>query len=72
MKPHKGTIEHYFIESFKKEHYPLLGENLGYVVCGKSHGHPELTGWIRTSAVVKREGKEVETLNSRYTLGKPA
>ena len=47
---------------------PSLG--LGYYVTGYPWGHPDFTGWIRTSYVVKRTGNEIETNNSRYTLQK--
>jgi hypothetical protein len=67
MKPHRGTIymwskvEHPII----KEMYP---ESLGYKIKGIPQGHSEFVNWILTSPVVKQEGCEIETLNSRYTL----
>lgn len=67
-KPHKGTIESWF-----KWPRPPSGYGLGYVIVGHSVCHPEFGGGpIRTSLVVKHEGSEIETLNSRYTLGRPA
>lgn len=54
-KPHKGKI--------------LGAQRFGHVVIGESQGHPDFEDGlvIRTSRVVKIEGNEVETLNSRYT-----
>lgn len=64
-KPHKGTIDQWF-------KLPCTS-GLGYMICGDSVDHPEFGGGdIRTSYVVKHEGSEVETRNSRYTLGNPA
>ncbi len=72
-KPHKGIIDHWYIEEFNKDDYPDLLPNLGYVIRGVPWNHPEFANcsWIRTSAIVKHDGNEVETLNSRYTLGEP-
>lgn len=65
LKPHKGTIENW-AKLFCTE------QGLGYVVYGNSVDHPEFGGrQIRTSWVVKHEGTEIETRNSRYTLGVP-
>lgn len=66
-KPHKGTIDHWH-----KEEWPTIG-GLGYVIVGRSAGHPQFDGRvIHTSYVVAKAGDEIETRNSRYTLGKPA
>lgn len=60
-KPHKGTIRHW-------EKHPCR-DGLGYCVYGVVKGHPQWgEGFIRTSFVVKRDGNEIETNNSRYTL----
>lgn len=65
IKEHKGTIDNWY-------KYPCK-PGLGYVVCGYSVDHPEFAGdWMHTSWVVKREGNEIETRNSRYTLGSEA
>jgi hypothetical protein len=65
MKPHKGilknAVKHVITEPTK--------EHLGYYFTGVFEGHPDFngeSGYI--SMVVKQEGNEVETLNSRYTL----
>lgn len=69
MKPYRGEIT-----EWHKVHHParcLVGEfanTLGYSINGKPMGHPTFVGWIRTSPVVRHEGNEIETLNSRYTL----
>jgi len=63
-KPHKGTI----INWYKQEYSEDLG--LGYVIRGISLDHPDFgPGAMRTSWVVAHEGNEIETRNSRYTLG---
>lgn len=67
-KPHKGTVENWI-------KWPTSQKNcgLGYMIVGDSIGHPQYDGIaIRTSYVVKHEGDEIETKNSRYTLGRPA
>jgi len=64
-KPHKGTIR-----LWHKEECGSMG--LGYVICGLSDGHPDFDGYpMHTSYVVKHEGNEIETRNSRYTLSDP-
>lgn len=70
MKPYKGEISNWYKNHFNKYAFPSLGENLGYTIVGKPHGHPEFITWIYTSAVVKhnQETGEIETLNSRYKL----
>jgi hypothetical protein len=65
-KPHKGTIENWFKLACK--------QGLGYAICGWAVGHPQFNGeGICTSYVVEHDEAtgEVETRNSRYTLGKP-
>ncbi|CAB4200412.1 hypothetical protein UFOVP1339_43 [uncultured Caudovirales phage] len=69
-KPHKGTIN-----SWLKWELPASQGNqgLGYVIIGDSVDHPEFGGGpIHTSWVVSHEGSEIETRNSRYTLGRSA
>lgn len=62
-KPHKGTLDQW------KKHPTYIG---GYFFTGKFVDHPEFAGKKgHTSRVVAQEGYEVETLNSRYTLGDP-
>ncbi len=63
-KPHRGTIS---------EWYPASCEDgLGYLIFGVSVDHPEFAGRdMHTSYIVKHDGNEIETRNSRYTLGDP-
>ena len=62
MKPHKGTLN-----LWRKVTY-----SNGYNYEGIFEGHPEFNGSMGyTSLILKEEGKEIETLNSRYTLGEP-
>jgi hypothetical protein len=72
-KPFKGRIEDWDTIRFDPA---LAFDNLGFVITGRPLGHLEFTGWIRTSAVVKVNDKQipwtVETLNSIYELGDPA
>lgn len=68
QKPHKGKIRCWGKYHFDKVLYPELGDSLGYTIVGRPIDHPEFTRWMRTSAVVKHEGNEIETLNSRYEL----
>lgn len=67
-KAHKGRIEGWVVG-------PWFGQRQN-VVIGMLYGHPDFKDGkhIRTSPVVKIdvEKGEVETRNSRYTLGKPA
>jgi hypothetical protein len=61
-KPHRGTIENW-------RHVDL---HEGYVIVGRFTDHPWLRkhgGESMTSLVVSKNGNEIETLNSRYTLG---
>lgn len=64
-KPHFGTIN-----NWSESH--MTSRGLGYIIMGESDGHPQFSGGpIYTSYVVKRDGDEIETRNSRYTLGTP-
>lgn len=58
MKPFKGEIHNWSIRTFVD----------GYIITGIPVGHPKFKNWMRTSKVVKRVGRNVETLNSRYVL----
>jgi hypothetical protein len=63
-KPHKGRIE-----QWSKVTYPSEGVTL---VWGLFDGHPNFSGYHgHTSYIVSQEGNEIETRNSRYTLGEP-
>lgn len=63
-KPHYGTINNW--------HERITEGGLGYIVIGLSDGHPQFDGGpIYTSSVIARAGNEIETRNSRYTLGQP-
>lgn len=68
QKPFKGQIRCWGKYRFDPLMYPHLGENLGYVIVGRPINHPQFTGWMQTSAIVKHEGNIVETLNSIYEL----
>lgn len=62
-KPFKG-----YIRDWAWERYPN-----GIVASGIPIGHPNFTGWIRTSKVVNKTPCDngdtaIETLNSRYIL----
>ena len=66
-KPHKGTINNWFKWSVEGM------SGLGYVIVGDSLDHPQFGGGaIRTSYVVAKIDDEIETRNSRYTLGRKA
>lgn len=61
MKPHKGTIDNWRIIP--------AGDRL--IVAGKFVDHPQFAGMYgHTSWIVDVDGFEVETRNSRYTLGR--
>lgn len=63
MKPHKGIIHGWYAQNIENS----------YIIWGRSEGHPQFNSrFIHTSLVIKRVGNEIETLNSRYTLGQPA
>lgn len=77
-KPHKGTIESWRKIKLTKEEISycskIYGEKCGtYYIFGTCINHPEFgtTNMFRSSWIVKRRGNEIETRNSRYTLGKP-
>lgn len=55
-KPHKGKI--------------LGAQRFGHAVFGEAQGHPDFEDGtvILTSSVIKVDGNEVETRNSRYTV----
>lgn len=63
MKPHKGKIKGW-------SKLKVAGaEGLGYLIVGQFVDHPEFAHMSgHTSWVVKHEGAEIETRNSRYTL----
>lgn len=69
-KPYKGTINNWVKWGVHSRH----GDpGLGYRIIGESVDRPEGGGDpIHTTLVISREGKSIETLNSRYTLGTPA
>jgi hypothetical protein len=64
VKPHKGEIHRWKKFDFSKTHPHECYDNLGYVIFGFRNN----TTYMRTSPVVKHEGNEIETINSRYTL----
>lgn len=74
MKPHRGLVEDWYIQSFDKEKaqsmYPGEDLGLGYIIRGRVL---HLSSWSggNTSWVMFRDGNEIETRNSKYTLGKP-
>lgn len=68
QKPFKGHISNWFKRAFDQSAHTSLPSNLGYIICGRPSGHPVFKDRIYTSAVVKHEGNQVETLNSRYEL----
>jgi hypothetical protein len=66
-KPHNGELHDWF-------KMPAGDLGLGFVVFGRSHGHPVWGGGeMRTSYVVAHDEAtgEIETRNSRYTLVGP-
>ena len=69
-KQYKGEIHNWEIHRFDKNRHPGYEHTLGYVIVGKPKGHPNFTGWIQTSAVVKHDplDNEIETMNSYYKL----
>ena len=59
-KPHKGTIDEWV----------KIRAGIGYFIVGISIDHPQFAGQeMHTSYVVSHVGDEIETRNSRYTLG---
>ena len=75
-KPHKGIINDWWEVPFDKDivrsHYDE-DPGLGYFIRGRVYGHVLYgsTSSFHTSWVVSRNGSEIETRNSRYTLGAP-
>lgn len=64
LKPHKGTFH-----IFAKRNYP----DGRYNYTGYFQDHPQFgANFGHISLVVKEEGDEVETLNSRYTVVRPS
>ena len=72
MKPHKGKIKNWKTIDFSEQFPEQAHDNLGYRIWGEPVGHPTFDRWILTSAVVKYDHPEIETINSRYTLGERA
>ena len=70
-KPYKGQISNWEKRYFSKGAFPQHKGTLGYVIMGVPVEHPQYSEWIVTSPVVKHEGDQIETLNSRYTLINP-
>ena len=71
-KPHNGTIEQWAVVLASWEDY-RAPETEDCCIVGITpdplinlHGER-----LRTSIVIATDGREVETLNSRYTVGKP-
>lgn len=63
MKPHRGRIEDW-VQS------KCIG---GSIIVGTCVDHPQFgtSNTFHTSLLVSNDGHEIETLNSRYTLGTP-
>jgi hypothetical protein len=76
-KPHRGKIYHWSRgpympkETVDKPWPDWAVGSLGYCIMGHRDNTPRLGNRWRTSLVVKEEGRDVETLNSRYTLVGP-
>lgn len=61
-KPHRGVLENWHKQDYAD----------GYIIKGQFKGHPIFDGeWGHTSMVLYMDGNSIETLNSRYTLGRP-
>jgi hypothetical protein len=55
------------MQMWREEHYED-----GFIIWGYFDGHPEFhSRYGHTSRVLVVNGNEIETLNSRYTLGTP-
>lgn len=67
-KPHKGRIE-----QWEKVTYTFPEEPARTLVWGLFVDHPEWmeNSYGHTSYIVAQDGNEIETRNSRYTLGEP-
>jgi len=66
-KPHRGRIKDWvFIRPRGSRHEIVVGKFLDHPTVGK-HG-----GYSATSDIVARDGSEIETRNSRYTLSGPS
>jgi hypothetical protein len=65
MKPHKGTINNWYKKHWYGRHI-IIGDFVDHHEFAGKSGH--------TSYIVKHDEEtgEVETRNSRYTLGTPA
>lgn len=66
-KPYKGRIDNWYEYVPEKD-----GLGLGYVIVGRFVRHPDGLRYGHTSYVIKRSGSKIETLNSRYRLGRSA
>lgn len=71
MKPYMGKIDDWEEVIHSEWAVDDVKGTLGYKIKGLPKGHPKFDGWIVTSLVVKREGDQIETMNSRYDLGSP-
>lgn len=79
-KRYGGKIENWtqitIPEEYQKSYADAYGPNLGYLIygrIGKDHKNRGFdNGPIRTSLVVKNDGKQIETLNTIYDLGERA
>lgn len=76
-KKYKGLIAEWYIKDYPPEASIEEHPDGCYVICGVIFNHPLYDNgvWFRTSQMITHkkdcvEGGEVETLNSRYTLGK--
>lgn len=68
VKPNKGRIDKWFRVFTEKE--PIDGVNhIGYYIVGRFLDHPPHPGELRhTSQIMKRDGCDIETMNSHYSL----
>ena len=58
-KPFRGYLTHW-------EFIPVM-QDCACVVLAQPYGS-DITSWKRTSIVISKNGKHIETLNSKYTL----
>ncbi len=75
-KPHMGLVEDWWQEHFDNDEVQKMYNEkpgLGYIIRGTCIRHPKFgtSTHFNTSWVVKHDGNEIETRNSRYTLGTP-